>query len=189
MNFLKNKSGFTLIELLVVISIIGLLSSVVLTSLSSARKKARDAIRTSDIVQIRSALQMYIEDFGHYPITNCQGASTNWTGWGSAVYSGRQVCSSVGGTPGNTLPTELGNYIKNTLLDPLGARADDGGYLYISGDGVDYCILLWATPENLRNYNSVFFNRVRCSGIDSSGQCIGSRNNIYIGTGVYAPGC
>lgn len=65
-KFLRNK-GFTLIELLVVVAIIGLLSSVVLASLNTARTKANDAARISGIRQLQSALEFYYDKYGSYP--------------------------------------------------------------------------------------------------------------------------
>lgn len=73
------SSGFTLIELLVVISIIGLLASVVLVSLNSARGKARDTKRRAELVQIQKALAFYYDKYGAYPISSpgngCRGDS------------------------------------------------------------------------------------------------------------------
>lgn len=63
----KNVRGFTLIELLVVIAIIGILSSVVLASLNSARTKARDTRRVSDLKQIQVALELYYDATSKYP--------------------------------------------------------------------------------------------------------------------------
>lgn len=64
----KPVRGFTLIELLVVIAIIGLLSSVVLASLNSARLKAQDARRLADMHQVENALALYYSTNGKYPI-------------------------------------------------------------------------------------------------------------------------
>ena len=63
------KKGFTLIELLVVIAIIGILSSVVLASLSTARQKSRDAKRISDLGQIQLALELFFDANQSYPRT------------------------------------------------------------------------------------------------------------------------
>ena len=77
--------GFTLIELLVVISIIGLLSSVVLASLNSARIKARDAKRLADMQQLQTALDFYYDKFGTYPAPNSDAGANFCGGWDATV--------------------------------------------------------------------------------------------------------
>jgi prepilin-type N-terminal cleavage/methylation domain-containing protein len=66
----KQQKGFTLIELLVVISIIGLLASVILVGLNSARTKSRDAKRIADIRQMVSAMELFFNSCGNYPSTS-----------------------------------------------------------------------------------------------------------------------
>jgi type II secretion system protein G len=59
--------GFTLIELLLVIVIIGILATLSSASFFSARIKANDVKRLSDVKQIQFALDRYLEDNGAYP--------------------------------------------------------------------------------------------------------------------------
>lgn len=61
------KKGFTLIELLVVVAIIGVLASIVLSSLSEARQRARNTAYLAEIIQLQKALELYHIDYGSYP--------------------------------------------------------------------------------------------------------------------------
>jgi type II secretion system protein G len=77
-NIKKHSAGFTLIELLVVVAIIGLLSSVVLASLNTARGKARDAKAKEEFHSLQQALAFYYDKYGKYP--NETPVTTNmWT--------------------------------------------------------------------------------------------------------------
>jgi len=62
---MKSK-GFTLIELLVVIAIIGILASVVLASLNTARSKGADSAIKANLTNIRVQAQSYYDDNADY---------------------------------------------------------------------------------------------------------------------------
>jgi len=62
---MKKNKGFTLIELLVVIAIIGILSSVVLASLNSARNKGADAAVKSQLANARAQAELFYDANGN----------------------------------------------------------------------------------------------------------------------------
>ncbi|PLX28805.1 hypothetical protein C0581_00730 [Candidatus Parcubacteria bacterium] len=118
-----NKKGFTLIELLVVIAIIGLLSTLAVVALGSARKKANDSKRLSDVKQVQTALELYYTDNNTYPTTT---GSVN-------LGTGSYVCLNAAGfaASGCTSP-----YMG---LVPAGPGNSEF-YTYSSAAGTDYVI-------------------------------------------------
>lgn len=116
------RRGFTLIELLVVIAIIGILSSVVLASLNSAREKARDVQRAKDFQGIRSALELYAASGNStiYPNTN-----SSWVGSWQA---------------GSWIPGLDGEYMQSIPRDPTNSDSAQQLFYYYISDGRSYCL-------------------------------------------------
>lgn len=114
----QNRKGFTLIELLVVIAIIGILASVVLSSLESARGSARDARRLSDMRQIMTALEMYYNQYNQYPGNT--DTADGYGGWDVGCQSDSDVFIN---------PLVTGNFLSAKICDPS-IQATAGGYRY-----------------------------------------------------------
>ncbi|MBY0328553.1 type II secretion system GspH family protein [Patescibacteria group bacterium] len=94
---MKSNKGFTLIELLVVIAIIGILASVILASLGSARNKGRDAAVKSNLATVRVQAQLYYDIYGKYRNSTGTGIfSTNTCTTGTTMF-GDNNGSSVEG--------------------------------------------------------------------------------------------
>jgi len=133
----KKERGFTLIELLVVITIIGILASVVLASLSSARASARDAVRMSEMRQVMTALEMFRNANNNlYP---CRPTSST----GNPLASLTTTCSDIrpylNSIPSDPVFSGASNYQYAVTIDRrsyvLRVTRENGGACKIMSDG------------------------------------------------------
>lgn len=142
-----HKQGFTLIELLVVIAVIGILSSVIMASLNSARVKARDVKRLADVRQIQTAVQLYYDDYGTFPTDN-GSCNTGQGSWCCLGHGDAGTCWYGGSYHGSTvLDNSLApKYISKLSDDPrnnIGKMGDAYMYLNNSTGGIASATLHW----------------------------------------------
>jgi len=146
-----------LIELLVVISIIGILSSFAMVSLNAARIKARDALRKGDMAQLRTALSLYYDDEGRYPI--CNGG--NWLDIADPTFGAfadeGSVCYNTEMTV--RLENPVRPYMMNVPKDPMNENNDSAAadpvngsdtylYRYTSDDEGTQCAIIYYLEED-----------------------------------------
>lgn len=149
MLHLQHRKGFTLIELSLVITIIGVLATIAIFALGSARAKSRDAKRISDVQVIRAALEQFWLTQASYPAS----VSAISLGTGSAAVltsNGLQAAPGTGSVYLSPIPVgpSVGEYyqyqstitsgyaIRFTTETPSGYGAA-GTYYAHSGGVVD----------------------------------------------------
>lgn len=145
MRFTTVRRGFTLIELLVVIAIIGLLASIVLASLSTARAKARDAKRLADIESVKLALELYYSDNGKYPPTQSGPECA-----GNATCVGNLTSLTTGGYIGQ-LPADPTH--KGTAYDYRYATDGTGYDIIVDGERLSGGVAGWCHPTKVTNFS------------------------------------
>ena len=106
----KSSRGFTLIELLVVIAIIGVLSSVVLASLNTARNKGNDAAVKSNLNGIRSQAELFYDSNSNSYASVCSDSNVSAAVTAAVTAGGAASCYATSTAWGVTAKLRDGTY-------------------------------------------------------------------------------
>ena len=127
--------GFTLVELLVVVVILAIIAAIVVPQFSSATDDAKESVSASNLARMRSAVDLYKEQHGHYPGDadsnggGCPGSGTVGTGTTAsatlrAKAFGDQLTmyTNAAGDACSTTDTsfKFGPYLKSAVLGEAG---------------------------------------------------------------------
>jgi prepilin-type N-terminal cleavage/methylation domain-containing protein len=157
---MRNEKAFTLIETLVVVAIIGIMVTIVSTSLLGARNKARDIKRKAEISQIGRLLVMscYLPDSGE------------------GDYDLLPIAQEV-----LAKNPQYAQYVKTIPRDPKSGEDTESGYRYIVNEDASKCAL-YANLEN--NKEPVTLNIVVPTAKGGTG-VFKANENGWNGTSLY----
>ena len=135
--------GFTLIELLVVIAIIGILASVIIANLNSARSKGMDAAVKSNLRNLLDQAEIYNGNHGdsYAPTTNVSPAAPCSTAYTSAqnmfgdtiiLSALESAISAVGGTMGSGTYSRCFTNGSNFIIS---VKLKSGGFWCVDSNG------------------------------------------------------
>lgn len=147
-----SRKGFSLIELLVTISIIGVVSTLGISSAAILQKNSRDTQRKADLRLIQSALQQYYADNNFYPD-------------GLSLTSGSLFDNCTGYTPtGGCSFTPRKTYIQSLPKDPVSGTSTP--YCYISRKSVsDATVCSGSNTGKCHSY-------VLCATMENAGETV-----------------
>lgn len=162
-NLKNKKTGFTLIEVMVVIGIIGILSAVLFSNFSDARKISRDKARMTTLKEVQLALELYKAQNGEYPANGCATADSRFVGPGP-VSPGLNFTSC-----NDYIPGLVPDFISELPYDVFDSETGRG--YYYRSDGSSFKFMAYDVVEiiNITSFGDEF---ARCPS--SGGGCLSS---------------
>lgn len=152
------RGGFTLIELLVVIAIIGLLSSIVMTSLNDARAKARNSKRNQMALQYINALELYRDSSAtkNYPVPSGGSENSDYYcigNWPGGCWTGIPHDDDLNASIGEYLPGIPKN--DEVLIDSDGNNYSGTVYNCIDTDCSNYLLWWYLEGKTIKNEENI----------------------------------